>query len=174
TCQDCGNSPCTCEKPPPEPCPDCGERPCQCAQPKRKLKIKLADGKERFIQHMSATSFWSTDGKPMSAAQFIEQMFGALPALFSDEDELRAIWSKPDTRKKLLDGLEEMGYGRQQLREISKVVDAENSDLYDVLCYIAFALPPISRADRVASHQASIYSEYDYKQKEFLAFVLEH
>src|SRR5690348_13383683 len=36
-------------------------------EPKRhqRLKIKLADGKERSIQHMMATTFWSADGKPM-------------------------------------------------------------------------------------------------------------
>src|SRR5450755_2791787 len=31
-----------------------------------KLKIKLADGKERTIQHIMATTFWGPDGKPMS------------------------------------------------------------------------------------------------------------
>ena len=51
---------------------------------------------------MMATTFWSPDGKPMSAAEFIERLFGELPELFRDEDELRALWSNPDTRKALL------------------------------------------------------------------------
>jgi type I restriction enzyme, R subunit len=67
-----------------------------------KIKIRLADGKERRIQHMAATMFWSADGKPMSAAQFVERLFGELPQLFKDEDELRELWSRPDTRKALL------------------------------------------------------------------------
>src|SRR5690606_30280102 len=70
-CPVCGERPCACEKEPPEPCPECGEYPCVCRK-RRKVKIKLADGKERNIRHMSATSFWSPDGKPMSAAQFVE------------------------------------------------------------------------------------------------------
>jgi len=65
-------------------------------------EVKLADGKERTIQHMMATSFWSPDGKPMSAAQFIERLFGDLPELFKDEDALRKLWSWPDTRRRLL------------------------------------------------------------------------
>ncbi len=72
---------------------------------RQKAKVKLADGKDRTIQHMICTSFWHPDGKPMSSHQFMELLFGKLPDFFKDEDELRALWSEPDTRKKLLDGL---------------------------------------------------------------------
>jgi len=140
----------------------------------QKIKVKLADGKERTIQHMMATSFWSPDGKPMSAAQFIERLFGELPALFRNEDELRKIWGRPDTRRKLLGGLEERGYGKEQLGELSRMIDAEKSDLYDVLAYIAFAQAPISREERVNTHKDVIFSGYGGKQQEFLDFVLDH
>ncbi|MBC8450922.1 DEAD/DEAH box helicase family protein, partial [bacterium] len=125
---------------PPDPGPD-EPRP---SRP-RKIKVKLADGKERTIQHMMATSFWSPDGRPMSAKQFVEQLFGDLPALFRDEDELRRLWSRPDTRRRLLDGLAEKGYGEDQLAELRRLIDAEKSDLYDVLSYVAFAQSPITR-----------------------------
>jgi len=170
-CSVCGNSPCSCEKEPPEPCPVCGEQPCICNR-KRKIKIKLADGKERTIQHMMATTFWSPDGKPMSAAEFIEQLFGDLPELFKDEDELRALWSKPDTRKALLESFAEKGYGDEQLTEIRHMIDADKSDLFDVLAYIAFALAPITREERVETHKAQIFSQYDEKLQAFLDFVL--
>lgn len=138
-----------------------------------KLKIKLADGKERTIQHMMATSFWGPDGKPMSAAQFVERLFGELPALFNSEEELRALWSEPETRKKLLEALEEKGFGDAQLAEIKHMVDAERSDLYDVLAYIAFALAPITRQERVTTRKERIYSVYDdEKLRTFLDFVL--
>ena len=170
-CPVCGKIPCECEKEPPPPCPICGEYPCICKK-RTKVKVKLADGKERTIQHMIATSFWSPDGKPMSAAQFMERLFGDLPVLFRDEDELRKLWSRPDTRRKLLDGLEEKGYGKEQLDELTRMVDAEKSDLYDVLAYVAFALAPISRQDRVNAHRSLIFAHYGDKQQEFLDFVL--
>ncbi len=142
-------------------------------KPKReKVKIKLADGKERTLQHMSATTFWSPEGKPMSAAEFIERMFGELPELFKDEDELREIWSKPDTRKALLDALSEKGYGQDQLNEIKGLINAEKSDLFDVLAYIAFALSPISRRKRADLGEQNIAAEYDEKLRLFLSFVL--
>lgn len=140
-------------------------------RPKR-VKIKLADGKERTIQHMVATTFWSPDGKPMSAAEFIERLFGEFPALFQDEDQLRELWGQPETRKALLDTLAEKGYGEDQLAEISRMINAEKSDIFDVLAYIAFALAPISRQERVEQHRGTIFSGYDGKLQAFLEFVL--
>ncbi len=139
---------------------------------RQRVKIKLADGKERTIQHMMATTFWSVDGRPMSAAEFITRLFGDLPELFKDEDELRALWGQPDTRKALLESLSEKGYGDEQLSEIKRMIDAEKSDLYDVLAYIAFALPPITREERADAHREQIFSLYDHKLQAFLDFVL--
>jgi len=173
-CSVCGNTPCTCEVPPPGRCPVCGEDPCVCKK-RTKVKVKLADGKDRAIQHMVQTSFWSPDGKPISAAEFIERLFGDLPDLFKSEEELRRLWSLPDTRKALLDGLTEKGYGKEQLTDVSRMIDAEKSDLYDVLAYIAFALPTMSREERVNTHRNLIFANYsDSNLAEFLNFVLDH
>ena len=167
-CPVCGKSPCECEK---EPCPICGQRPCVC---KRKAKIKLADGKERTIQHMMCTTFWHPDGTPVSAQQFLELLFGKLPEFFKDEAELRAIWSAPDTRKKLLQGLAEKGFGHDQLAEMQKIIDAENSDLFDVLAYVAYTVPPQTRAVRAAMAKIVISIHFNTKQQVFLDFVLSH
>ncbi len=137
------------------------------------IKIKLADGKERTIGHRISTSFWSPDGKPMNATEFVERLFGEIPELFTDENELRTIWGRPDTRKALLEGLAEKGYGEDQLTEISRLIDAEKSDLYDVLAYIAYAFPPMSRRERVLAHKSLIFSQYLGKQQEFIDFVLD-
>ncbi|MDE8350012.1 MAG: DEAD/DEAH box helicase family protein [Acidocella sp.] len=146
----------------------------QTEEPERpqRVKIKLADGKERTIQHISTTSFWGPDGKPISAKQFMESLFGQLPELFKDEDELRTIWGRPDTRKALLNTLAERGFGGEQLAEMGKVIDAQKSDVFDILAYIAFALPPITRAERVATHRAEILPRYDAKLQAFLDFVM--
>lgn len=169
-CSVCGKRPCECPK---EPCPDCGQRPCVCAKNK-KAKVKLADGKARTIQHMMCTTFWHPDGTPMSAQQFMEMLFGKLPEFFKDEEELRTIWSDPDTRKQLLDGLAETGFGRDQLSEMQKIIDAEKSDLFDVLAYVAYAMPPLTREERATRASATISQQFNTKQQAFLAFVLAH
>ncbi len=142
--------------------------------PKRKAKVKLADGKARTIQHMSVTSFWHPDGTPMSALQFMEMLFGKLPEHFQDEAELKRIWGDPETRNKLLERLSESGFGRDQLREMQKIIDAESSDLYDVLAHVAYALPPLTRVDRADKAKQELPAHFNAKQQAFLAFVLEH
>ena len=150
---------------PPAPGPGPGPRP-------SKIKVKLADGKARTIQHMVMTSFWHPDGTPMSAQQFMEMLFGRLPEFFKNEAELRALWSAPDTRAKLLHGLAEKGFGRDQMAEMQKVIDAENSDLFDVLAHIAYALPTLTRAERAANAKLPISAHFNAKQQVFLDFVL--
>jgi type I restriction enzyme R subunit len=185
-CSKCGSYPCQCEKPAPHPCPVCGKRPCECPKRpcpvcgqrtcmcKKKAKVKLADGKERAIQHMVCTTFWHPDGTPVSAQQFMELLFGKLPEFFKDEDELRRLWSAPDTRKKLLTGLADKGFGHKQLAEMQKIIDAEKSDLFDVLAYVAYALPPLTRIERAGHAKVAISANFSSKQQAFLDFVLAH
>ena len=155
-----------------EPCPPGPKPEGPDGEKIAKTVIKLADGKERTLQHMVATTFWSADGRPMSAAQFLESLFGALPEFFKDEAELRAIWSKPDTRKAFLAGLADKGFGKDTLAEMQRAIDAENSDLYDVLAYVAFALHPVSREERAEKAIIQIHANFTDKQQAFLTFVL--
>jgi type I restriction enzyme R subunit len=158
----------------PRECPECGHIPCVCEKdpPRKKIKIKLRDGKEREIQHMISTSFWSTDGKPISVEEFLNNLFGALPNFFKNEEELRDLWSNPKTRKALLDKMAEMGYGWDELATLQKLIDAENSDLFDVLSYIAFCKPKLSREERIALAEKDIFEELNEEQIDFIRFVL--
>lgn len=140
---------------------------------KQKIKIKLRNGKEREIQSMISTSFWSADGKPISAEEFLNNLFGELPKLFKDEEELRRIWSLPKTRKELLEKLEDAGYPKSDLLTLQKLVDMEKSDLYDVLRYIFNGdYIAMTREARAKTAEATIFALLNDKQKEFITFVL--
>lgn len=141
-------------------------------EPKKKLRIKLGDGKEREIKHMISTSFWSADGKPISVQEFMDNMFGAMPEFFKNEEELRKIWSNPTTRKAFLEKIAEKGFGKDELETLQKMIDAEHCDLFDVLTYISFLTKPISRVQRVEQAKEKIFEGLEEKQKEFLDFVL--
>jgi len=136
------------------------------------LKIKLRDGKEREIQHMISTSFWSANGKPISVQEFMDNMFGALPEFFKNEEELRKIWSNPVTRKSFLEKIAEIGYGKDELEILQKMINAEQSDLFDVLNYISFVKQPISREQRVKQKKDKILEGLEENEQEFLDFVL--
>ena len=137
-----------------------------------RIVIRLADGKARAIQHMSATTFWSPSGKPISATRYMEELFGALPDLFRDEEELRRLWGDPDTRVKLLGDLEAAGFPRAMLSDLRAAVDAEGSDLFDVLAYVAYAKPMRTRAERVETRRVAVTAGYDEKLAAFLDYVL--
>ena len=187
-CDKCGSNPCQCENPPPKACSACGKHPCECpkevcpvcgrvqclCEKRKKTKVRLADGKERSIQHMMSTTFWHPDGTPMSSQQFLEQLFGRLPEFFASEDELRAIWSAPATRYRLLEGLASAGFGNEQLAEMQKIIDAENSDLFDLLAHVAYAKAPLTREVRAANAMIYINTRFSAKQQVFLDFVLQH
>ncbi|HBG62246.1 MAG: Type I restriction system, subunit R [candidate division TM6 bacterium GW2011_GWF2_37_49] len=186
-CKLCGQNPCVCEKKPPQPCPvcgqikciciketppcyKCGQKPCVCI---KKAKVKLARGKEREIKHMISTSFWSADGKPISAQEFLSNLFGELPKLFKDEEELRKLWSKPLTRRMLLEKLDDAGFPKSDLLTLQKLVDMEKSDLYDVLEYVFNGdYIAMTRDARVKAAEATIFALLNDKQKEFVSFVL--
>ncbi len=159
---------------PPEPKAHDGDDDTSGPPRRQKARIKLGDGKERSIQHMMVTSFWHPDGTPMSSQQFLELLYGKLPEFVKDEAELRELWSSPETRRKLLQGLEEKGFGAAQLAEMQTIINAANSDLFDVLAHVAYALQPIPREERAAHARLYIHSKCTSKQQLFLNFVLQH
>jgi type I restriction enzyme R subunit len=170
-CPECGELLCICIKEPLPVCDKCGQSPCVCS---KKVKIKLKDGKEREIQHMVATSFWSTDGKPISAEEFLNNLLGELPNLFKDEDELRMLWSNPQTRKTLLEKLDNAGFGKDELDTLKKLIDAEKSDLFDVLKYVFDSnFQPITRQNRAFKAKAEIWLSLNQNQQDFIEFVLD-
>jgi type I restriction enzyme, R subunit len=154
--------------PPPETPPD--DEP---TERKKKIKVRLKNGKELEIQHTTQTMFWDASGKPITSEEFLNNLFGDIPNLFKSESELRKLWSNPITRKSLIEKLAAAGYGAEELNSLRKLINAENSDLFDVLEYVFNSdIKPITRAQRVAAAQATIFTIMNDKQKEFIEFVL--
>ena len=155
------------------PCPICGRSPCICGnQPRQMIKVRLSDNKIRELDSMVKTTFWSPNGTPISAEQFLRQLFGDLPTFFSSEDELRTLWSNPNTRRELLMKLSDKGYSIAQLEDLRKLVRGEDSDLFDVLAYVAYnkdLIPRYNRATKAKNH----LDAYSLKEQEFLNFVLD-
>jgi len=141
---------------------------------REKVVIKLADGKDREFQHMTSKMFYSVDGTPMSLTEFIQSLFDTLemPDLFKNEDELRALWSVPSTRAKLLKQLEDAGFPASELFSIQELIDAQNSDLFDVLEFVKYALRPITRKARATVSRSIMEAGIEAKQMEFIDFLV--
>jgi len=79
-----------------------------------------------------------------------------------------------NTRAKLLQGLADKGFGHEELSSMQKLIDAENSDLFDVLAHVAYALPTVTRVARAAKARVAISAQFATRQQAFLDFVLSH
>ena len=172
-CATCNEKPCVCEKVR-KTCEECNQSPCTCEHEKQnKVRIKLSDGKVRELQSMSSTYFY-VDGKPISAEEFLKRLFDTLklPELLGSEEELRKLWANPMTRRELLKKLEGAGCHVDDLRKLQELISAEDSDLFDVLEYIAYAKPPTTRAARVETNKDNIYNLLNDNQREFVGYVL--
>ena len=167
-CKKCNSNPCTCKQ---ETCEKCGYVPCRCENPKTPIRIRLSDGTYRKISSTVKTLFWDIEGKPINAEEFLKKVFGAIPGFFKNEEDLRKIWSKPETRRKLIERMDEDGFSIRDFNIIKKLINAEKSDVYDILLWIAYRKDPLDRAERGGYAKSKIKANGD-KEREFIEFVI--
>lgn len=149
-----------------------GDQPPITTERKEKTVIRLADGKEREIKYSIDTKFYM-DGKPVGPREFLEKLFGEIPDLFKDEEDLRAQWSDPRTREALQLGLAERGFEEEKLQALKELIDAEDSDVYDVLRYIAYAKHAMTRVERSGILREYYLDQLDENERDFVTFVLD-
>ena len=189
-CPVCGNNPCTCENEPaqyPDTDEDSGgfeahegqapygktrkeEDDSEKERPER-LEIRLSDGRSRRIRYIKSDMFWGADGRPVSAEDFLNAMFGQMPEFYTSIDDLREQWSSPKTRENLLEKMGDAGYDMETLNRIRTLIDADDSDLLDVLEYISFNVEPIQRAERVQRTEPYV-SGLTAQQQDFVKYVI--
>ncbi|MBR2574242.1 MAG: DEAD/DEAH box helicase family protein [Loktanella sp.] len=141
--------------------------------PREKIKIKLSDGKVRAIRFIATTSYWSADGKLISAVEFMQRLLGDLTGLITDEDQLRRVWSDPDSRATFLGQLSDRGYDKDRLNDIRRLVDAPDSDLFDVLGYVLFTTDPKTRVDRAGVLKGGTLMKGQDDLKDLLVSILD-
>lgn len=140
--------------------------------PKQKTIIRLADGKEREIKYSIDTKFYF-EGMVVGPQEFLEKLFGKLPEIFDSEEDLRLKWSNPRTREALLAGLAEQGFSEDKLQALKELIDAEDSDVYDVLRYVSYAKDTMTRIERAGIVRNYYLEQLDDNQKEFVSFILD-
>lgn len=190
-CPVCGNNPCTCHPEPSEygtdeesgeetktgePKPTYGKPPKGSDEEEKetpeRLEIRLSDGRARRIRYIKSDMFWGADGKPVAADDFLRAMFGDMPRFFNSLHDLKEKWSSPKTRETLLEQMAEAGYDRETLCKIRTLIDADDSDLLDVLEYVSFNVEPINREER-ARRTEEYVSTLTPQQKDFVLYMLQ-
>jgi type I restriction enzyme, R subunit len=145
------------------------------SQRREKIVIELSNGRKLKVLDIE-TRYVDESGLPLTTKQFLEKLTDFIPNLYENEDQLRKIWSKPETREELLQKLAESGIDSEQLDSLKQIFEAENSDIFDVLLHISYSNEIITRTQR-ASHTKEDKQFFDVyenlKAKDFLKFVLE-
>ena len=160
------------------------QRTCECPKSLRvaaapcaedEVKVKLADGKERAIQHMMATTFWHPDGTPMSAQQFMEICSASCPSSSRTRPSCALCGARPergrsccrDSRRRVL-----ATSSWPRCRRSSMPRRATSST-----CWRICRLRPADahpRRTRRARAKVAISAHFNSKQQAFLDFVLAH
>lgn len=190
-CPVCGNYPCTCNKQTkseshpesvgsagggmPEPCPVCGHLPCTCeggGRQRDKVKVKLSNQRTLELKTTWTEKFQYGD-ELISIEEFIQKLFGRLPMFFNGPEDLRKQWEHPDTRRALLNQLEQEGFHEDKLQAVQRVMGREDCDLLDVLEYLAYETTPMERKKRVELVREDYYKRQNAAQKVFIDFLID-
>ncbi|KRG86702.1 restriction endonuclease subunit R [Stenotrophomonas daejeonensis] len=157
---------------PRDPAGGTGGEPGGVREPKTEVVVvKLSAGNERRIHYVGATTYW-WHGRMITAQEFMQKLFGDLGQLVVSEDELRAIWSDPERREGFLQRLADLGYDADRLDDMRRLIDAPNSDIFDVLAYVRFELAPLARSERVRAARDTGLEGCEREMRSFLDFVL--
>ena len=175
-CPKCGQTPCVCPKEPPEPCPVCGHLPCTCQGQggKKKDAIEVWLSEERKLELFTKWEEKVQFGDELIGVdELVVRLFGAIPRFFDGAEDLRKKWEHPDTRKVVMDRLEQEGFGEDKLLMIQRVMQKEKCDLLDVLEYLAYSEQPIERAERVRRVKEKYFNDLAEEQSNFFTFILD-
>ncbi len=142
-------------------------------EPKEKIYVTLGGGRTVEIIQAKTTFYDAELGKPISAKTFIEKLVGKIPQFFKSEEELREIWSRPETRKILLGKFKEQGYSKETFDQIKEIITAQKSDVFDVLTYIAYNSEMLSREERAEKSKILVFDNIESRQHAFIEFVLQ-
>ena len=136
-------------------------------------KIKINNLMARLEKFSNDSTMFYLDGKALGR-RVIKKVFDTLklPEILGSEDDLRELWSNPITRSELISKLEKHGCSKDDLNKLRELIDAEDSDLFDVLQYIAYSNPAITRKERVDLAEDNIYNFINKDQVDFIRFVL--
>ncbi|MFO0764116.1 MAG: DEAD/DEAH box helicase family protein [Candidatus Gracilibacteria bacterium] len=127
-------------------------------------EIKVIDIETRYIDPET--------GKLLSSRDFLHKLALKLPSLYSDESELRKIWADPDTRTALLSHLSSFGIGDDQIEDLTRMFEAEDSDIFDILAHLSFGSPIHYREERRSFAEGVITPYESLTAQNFIDFLL--
>lgn len=109
----------------------------------------------------------------LRTVQFSQYAKEQIRTMFPSLNDFRSKWNNLEVRKQILEELESSGISIEQLMEIMKQEDA---DPFDLLCFVAFDLKPLTRkqrADLLKKDWQDFFAHYSDRAREVLNLILE-
>ncbi len=138
-----------------------------------KLRVRLADNRELKVIDIETRYLDPITWKHLNSEDFLKKIVWELPAFYKDENQLRELWSKPETRDELLQKLSKIWLDREQLEDLKNMFEAEWSDIFDILAHLSFDSDIKYRSERSIYAEDVVWKYSSLKAKEFLEFLLD-
>ena len=109
----------------------------------------------------------------LRTVQYTEYAQEQIKTMFPSVDDLRNRWNNLEDRKSIFEELDKLGISVEQLMELTKQQEA---DPFDLLCYVAFDLPPLTRkerAQRLRKNKTDFFTQYSESAREILNLILD-
>ena len=107
----------------------------------------------------------------LRTVQFTQYAKEQVSTLFTDAKAFRAAWADAEQREDIMAELESRGISLEQLSDITKLTDA---DPFDLLCFVAFDLKPMTRRERAERvRKAATLAAYTNGAREIIDLILD-
>lgn len=109
----------------------------------------------------------------LRTVQYTEYAQEQIRTMFASVDDLRNRWNNLEDRKSIFEELEKYGISVEHLMELTKQQEA---DPFDLLCYVAFDLKPMTRKERalrLQKNKTDFFTQYSEGAREVLHLILE-
>ncbi|WP_312296917.1 EcoAI/FtnUII family type I restriction enzme subunit R [Chryseobacterium sp.] len=133
-------------------------------------KYYLSEGSVSIIAE--TVQILDANGK-LRTIQFTQYAREQITTLFPSINDFRNKWNDLTEREYILEELENQGISIDQLMDITKQSDI---DSFDLLCFVAFDLKPLSRkqrADLLKKNKPDFFANHSEKARAILNLILE-
>lgn len=138
--------------------------------PTPRRKFYISEGEVTIAAE--SVQILDANGK-LRTVQYTEYAQEQIKTMFPSVDDLRNRWNNLEDRKSIFEELEKLGISVEQLMELTKQQEA---DPFDLLCYVAFDLPPLTRkerAQRLRKNKTDFFTQYSESAREILNLILD-
>ncbi len=133
-----------------------------------RTKFYVEEGEATIIAE--TVQILDENGK-LITVQYTQYAKNKVTTMFTNADEFKQAWERPETRQEIIAKLANSGITKQQLEDITQIKDV---DYFDLLCHIAYGMKPLTRRQRAENvKKARKLQTYSQKAQEIIQMIID-